>query len=150
MYTGPLFIASDHGGYALKKRLVRFIENELQREVTDLGPHSYIETDDYPDYVIPLTHHVIESKGRGIVICRTGIGVSVTANKVDGIHAGVGYNIAVAESMVEHNNTNVLALASDHLSEDFAMAIVRKWLESEFKGEEKHLRRIRKVKELEQ
>lgn len=149
MYTGPLFIASDHGGYALKKRLVRYIENELQRDVTDLGPSEYVETDDYPDYAAPLAQKVLETNGRGITICRSGIGVCMTVNKIKGIRAGLGYNIAVAETMMQHNNTNVLCLAGDHVSDEFAMAIVKKWLESEFTAEEKNVRRLKKVAELE-
>ncbi len=149
MYTGPLFIASDHGGYGLKKRLVRYIENELQGSITDLGPHEYVETDDYPDYIVPLTEKVLEMNGRGIVICRNGIGVCIASNKVAGIRAGLGYNIAVGESMMQHDNTNILALAADHVSEEFAMAIVKKWLESEFSGEARHVRRLGKVAELE-
>lgn len=149
MYTGPLFIASDHGGYQLKRRLVRYIQNELEREVTDLGAHEYVEADDYTDYTIPLTEQVLASQGRGIVICRSGIGVSIACNKTPGIRAGLGYNIAVAETMMQDNNTNILALASDHLSEEFAMAIVKKWLESEFSNAERHVRRLGKVAELE-
>lgn len=149
MYSGPLFIASDHGGYQLKKRLVRYIENELQKEVEDLGPHEYMETDDYPDYAVPLAHQVIKTNGRGIVICRNGIGVCMAINKVAGIRCGLGYNIAVAESMMRHDNTNILALAADHVSEDFALVIVKKWLESEFSGDERHVRRLAKVAELE-
>lgn len=149
MYTGPLFIASDHGGYQLKKRLVRYIENELQGKVEDLGPHEYVETDDYPDYALPLAQKVLEAGGRGIVICRSGIGVCMTVSKLKGIRAGLGYNIAVAETMMQHNNTNVLCLAGDHVSDEFAMAIVKKWLESEFTGEEKNIRRLAKIAELE-
>lgn len=149
MYTGPLFIASDHGGYAIKKRLVRYVQNELEREIEDLGPHEYVETDDYPDFVVPLTQKVLETQGRGIVICRNGIGVCIASNKIRGIRAGIGYNIAAAESMMKDDNTNVLALAADHVSEEFAMAILKKWLESEFSSDERHVRRLAKVVELE-
>ena len=149
MYTGTLFIASDHGGYQLKKRLVRYIQNELMRDVEDMGPHEYVETDDYPDYVVPLAQKVASDGARGIVICRNGIGVCMAANKIAGIRAGLGYNIAVGESMMQDDNTNVLALAADHVSDEFAMAIVKKWLESEFSGEERHMRRLEQVAELE-
>jgi len=144
-----LSIASDHGGYKLKKRLVRFIENELKLDVTDMGPHEYEETDDYPDYVVPLAEKVSKEGGRGIVICRNGIGVCVATNKVHGVRCGIGYNIEVAESMMKDDNTNILALAADHLSEDHAMAVVKKWLETEFSEAEKHVRRLSKVTELE-
>ncbi|EKD66968.1 MAG: hypothetical protein ACD_48C00652G0004, partial [uncultured bacterium] len=144
-YFMNLSIASDHGGYKLKKRLVRFIEHELKLTVEDMGPHEYEETDDYPDYVVPLAEKVSEDGGRGIVICRNGIGVCIAANKVNGIRCGIGYNIEAAESMMKDDNTNVLSLAADHLSEDHAMAVVKKWLETEFNGEERHVRRLAKV-----
>lgn len=145
MYQGNLYIASDHGGYQLKKRLIRYIENELQRDIEDMGPHEYDETDDYPDYALPLAQKVVAEKARGILICKNGIGVCIDANKVDGIRAGIGYNVDVAESMVADDNSNVLCLAANYLSEDHAMAVVKKWLESEFNNAERHERRLKKI-----
>jgi len=149
MYTSPLFIASDHGGYQLKKRLVRYIENELKLNIEDIGPLEFVETDDYPDYIIPLAKKVVESKGRGIAICSSGIGVCITANKVHGIRAGIGYNIAVAESMMYHDDTNVICLGAKLITEEHSLAIVKKWLETEFSGEERHVRRLSKIDALE-
>lgn len=149
MYNGPLFIASDHGGYQLKKRLVRYIENELKLEITDLGPHEYDETDDYPDFVIPLGKKVQETNGRGIVICKNGIGVNIDANKMHGIRAGIGYNLMAAETMMQDDNTNVLALAAKLSTDEHAMEIVKRWLETEFSGAERHIRRLNKVSVLE-
>lgn len=149
LYTGPLFITSDHAGYQLKKRLIRYIENELEREVTDLGPTEYNENDDYPDYTIPLTKQVLEANGRGIAICANGIGVCIAANKVSGIRAGIGYNIMAAETMMQDDNTNVLCLAAKAISEDHAMAILKTWLTTKFTQEERHVRRLAKVAELE-
>ncbi len=149
MYTGPLHIASDHGGYKLKKRLIRYIENELEREVDDMGALEYDKTDDYPDYVVPLAKKVAEEGSRGIVICRNGIGVNIATNKVPGVRCGIGYNIEVAASMMADDNTNIIALAGDHLSEDHAMAIVKTWLETEFSAAERHVRRLGKVTDLE-
>ena len=148
MYSKKIYIASDHGGYQLKKRLIRYVENELELKIEDLGPHEHVEGDDYPDYVIPLAHKVVETDGRGIVICKNGVGVSMAVNKVAGIRCGIGYNIAVAESMMNDDNTNVLALAAYLSSEEHAMAIVKKWLETEFSGERRHVRRLEKVAEL--
>lgn len=149
MYQGPLFIASDHGGYQLKKRLIRFIENELSLSITDLGPFEYVEDDDYPDYVIPLTTQVLDTNGRGIVICKNGVGVCMAANKVSGIRCGQGYNTQAAETMMQDDNTNVLSLAAKGVSDDLAMAIVTHWLQSTFSGEDRHLRRLEKVAQLE-
>lgn len=149
MYGGPLYIASDHAGYQLKKRIIRFIENELNGSVTDLGPQSYDKHDDYPDYAIPLAETVSAKDARGILICANGEGVCIAANKVDGIRAGVGYSTMAAETMMQDDNTNVLCLAAKHSSDDHAMAIVKSWLENEFSGEERHLRRLNKIAKLE-
>lgn len=145
MYSGPLFIASDHGGYHLKNRLVRYIQNELKLSVEDLGPHEYVEDDDYPDFVLPLAKKVVEGSGRGIVICKNGIGVNIAVNKIPGIRAGIGYNLMAAETMMTDDNTNVLSLASKAISEDHAMAVVKKWLETEFSNDERHIRRLKKI-----
>ncbi|MBU0661318.1 RpiB/LacA/LacB family sugar-phosphate isomerase [Patescibacteria group bacterium] len=147
MYEGLLYIASDHGGYQLKRRLVRYVQNELKRDIVDMGPTEYTETDDYPDYVLPLAKKVAEEDVRGIVICRNGVGVCIASNKVAGIRAGIGYNIPAAESMMKDDNTNILCLAADHLSEDHAMHVVERWLQSEFSKEERHVRRLQKIED---
>lgn len=149
MYSGPLFIASDHGGYALKKRLVRYIENELNLKIEDLGPQQYDENDDYPIYTENLAKKVLETNGRGILICKNGIGVCIAANKENGIRAGIGYNLMAAESMMLDDNTNVLCLASKLGSEEHSMAVLKKWLETEFSEEKRHKRRLLEVEKIE-
>ncbi|HAT03552.1 MAG TPA: ribose-5-phosphate isomerase [Candidatus Magasanikbacteria bacterium] len=149
MYNGKLYIASDHGGYNLKKRLIRYGENELNIKIEDVGPLEHDPNDDYPDFVIPLGKKVVAEKGRGIVICRNGIGVCIAVNKIKGVKCGIGYNIGAAESMMKDDNTNVLSLAADHLSEEHAMAVMKKWLDTEFSGEERHIRRLEKIEKLE-
>jgi ribose 5-phosphate isomerase B len=150
MYSGPLFIASDHGGYALKNRLVRYVENELNLKIEDLGPQSYDENDDYPPYAEAVAKKVLETEGRGILICKNGIGVCIAANKEHSIRAGIGYNLMAAETMMSDDNTNVLCLASKLGSEEHSMAVLRKWLETEFSEAERHERRLREVKEIEE
>ena len=141
-----LYITSDHGGYKLKKRIIRYLENELETKIEDLGSFEYNKDDNYPDYTVKLAKKVLENDdNKGIAICRNGIGVCVTANKFKGIRAGIGYNIAVAESMRNDDNANILCLAADHLSEDHAMAIVKKWLETPFSNDERHVRRLKKI-----
>lgn len=145
-----LYIASDHGGHALKKRLVRFVKNELKKAIRDLGPRAYDERDDYPDYAIPLARRVAKEKtAAGILICRNGIGVCIAANKIAGVRAGLGYSIAGAESMKRDDDTNVLCLPADYLSADHAMAILKRWLATDFTGAERHVRRLSKVAALE-
>lgn len=149
MTDKKLYIASDHGGYQLKKRIVRFLENELKKDVTDLGPSEYDEDDDYPDYAIPLAEKVANEDARGIVLCKNGVGVCMAANKVPGVRCGIGYNIDVAETMMKDDDTNVLALAAKGVTEDHALAIVKTWLNTEFSAEERHIIRLKKVSELE-
>lgn len=147
MYSGPLFIASDHGGYQLKKRLVRYLQNELEHEVTDLGPHEYVDGDDYPDYAFPLAEQVVKTGGRGVLICKNGVGVCMAANKVPGIRAGLGYNLMAAQTMMVDDNTNVLCLAASLSSDEHAMAILKRWLETPFSEDPRHVRRLKKVSE---
>ncbi|HBU07307.1 MAG TPA: ribose-5-phosphate isomerase [Candidatus Magasanikbacteria bacterium] len=144
----PLYIASDHAGYQLKKRLVRYFENELNIKFEDLGPNEYNEEDDFPDFIMPAAKKAVENKGEAILICGSGIGACISANKVPGMYAALGYNIEAAETSRKHNNVNGLCLAGRVLSEDHAMAIVKKWLENkgEFIGG-KYQRRIKKIDE---
>ncbi|HBF67503.1 MAG TPA: ribose-5-phosphate isomerase, partial [Candidatus Magasanikbacteria bacterium] len=132
-------------------RLVRFLENELNMKVKDLGPEEFVETDDYPDYAVPLAQKVAEApdEHKGILICGNGVGVCIAANKMKGIRAGIGYNTYAAESMRQDDDTNILCLAGRVLSDEYAMAITKKWLQTEFSGEDHHVRRLGKVGALE-
>lgn len=147
--SSQIFIASDHAGYQLKKRLLRFMAKELQLPITDLGPTEYREEDDYPDYAIPLAKKVVSTNGRGILICRNGIGVCVAANKIKGVRAGIGYNLDVAETMVQDDDANVLCLPAKLLSDDHAAAIVKRWLTTKFSRAERHIRRLKKIQTIE-
>lgn len=144
MYSGSLYIGSDHGGFQLKKRLIRYLENELERPVTDMGPFEHDETDDYPDYAFPLAERVAKENARGILICKNGIGVTIAANKVHGIRAGLSYNLMAAETMMKDDNTNIMCLASHLSSDEHAMAMVKRWLETDFSNAERHIRRLKK------
>lgn len=144
MYSGSLYIASDHGGFQLKKRLIRYLEKELVRSVTDLGPFKHVEGDDYPDYVFPLAERVVTEHARGIAICKNGIGVTIAANKVNGARAGLCYNLAVAETMMLDDNTNIMCLASHLSTDEHAMVMVKKWLATDFSNAERHVRRLKK------
>jgi len=150
MYSGPLYISSDHAGYKLKKRLIRYLKNELHIEVEDLGPFEHDPEDDFPDFVIPTAKKAVQDNGRAIMICGSATGTCIAANKVKGMRAAVGYNIEAAELSIKHNNANGLCLAGRMMSEDHAMAIVKKWLETtEFLGG-KYQRRNEKINKLEE
>lgn len=140
-----IYLASDHGGFALKTRLAEFLTTKLGYKVEDLGPASYNKTDDYPDFAHKLTTEVLKTKQLGILICTSGIGMCLSANKIKGIRAGIGFNLAVAKSMKNDNNTNVLCLPAKHLTEDHALAIAKTWLATPFSGDERHVRRLGKI-----
>lgn len=145
-----IFVASDHGGFRLKKRLIRYLKNELKIPARDMGPKRYTEDDDYPDYAIPLAKKVAKTKnGRGVLLCKNGVGVCIAANKIPGIRAGIGYNLMAAETMRTDDDTNILCLPAKALSEDHAMAIVKRWLGTGFSQEKRHERRLKKIQRLE-
>lgn len=149
MYTGSLYISSDHAGYRLKKRLVQFLGHELNLKIIDMGPSDLDPEDDFPDYVIPTAKAAVKMNGRAIMICGSGVGTCIAANKVKGMYAALAYNIESAELSRKHNDTNGLCLAGRVLSEEHAMAMVKKWLETEFLGD-KYERRNKKIREFEE
>lgn len=146
-----LFIASDHAGYQLKKEVVKYIKTVLKQEITDLGPKTFVETDDFPDYAFPLAKAVAKNQDNfGILICGTGQGMCIATNKVKGAYGIMGYNLQATELGRKHNNANILCLAGRLLpSLDFANTIVKKFLETKFDGDARFVRRNNKIKELE-
>lgn len=149
MYQGPLYICADHRGYQLKKRLLRYVENELGITVEDFGPFTYDELDDYTDFVFPAAEKTVETNGRLIACCGTSSGEVIAANKILGMRMITAYNIESAKLGVIKNDANGIALAADVLTEDHAMAIVKAYLETtDFLGG-KYERRNEKIREYE-
>lgn len=140
-------IGSDHGGYGLKEVIYKFLQEE-GFEVTDFGTHNE-ESCDYPVYAQKVAEAVAAGKyQRGIVLCGTGIGVSIAANKVPGIRCALvsdGYSARVTR---QHNDSNVLALGGRTTGPEVALDIVRTWIATEFDGG-RHQRRIDLITELE-
>lgn len=138
-------IASDHAGFALKKTIIgRFTDIDFD----DCGTHSE-ESCDYPDFISQAAFKVRDGgTDRGIVICGSGIGASIVANKVKGIRCALCFNCYMAEMSRRHNNANILALGSRIIGEDIALRIVEVWLNTEFEGG-RHQRRIDKISTLE-
>ncbi len=145
-----LYIASDHAGYQLKKEIIKYVKTQLNKEVEDMGPTAFVENDDFPDFAIPLAKKVAENKDNfGILICGTGQGMCIVANKIKGAYAIMGYNIGATELGRKHNNANILCLPGHLPSIDFTNAIVKKFLETKFEGDERFVRRNKKIEELE-
>ena len=149
MYTGLLYIASDHAGYGLKKRLIRYINNELNLKVEDMGAKQYDENDDFPDFILPATQKAVANNGRVIVIGGSGNGEAIAANKVTGTRCILAHSIETAQLGRTHNNANGIAFGARIITEEHAMAMLKIWLETEFLGGKYELRNI-KIKQFEE
>ena len=140
-------IGSDHAGYKLKE----IIKNYLKRkkiDFKDFGTFSE-ESVDYPDFAYPVAKAVAKGEfDRGIIMCGSGVGVTITANKVKGIRAVNAYDTYSAKQSRQHGDCNVLCLAGRKLSRAKATKIVDIWLKTEFSGGERHIRRLRKIEEI--
>lgn len=147
-----LYIASDHGGFELKDKLKRFL---LSMDITpvDLGAETLDPNDDYPVYGLKLCNRLIEDNeedARGVLICRSGVGMSIVANKVKGIYASLCFTREHAVKAREHNNSNVLCLDADYVDEQIHMDIVKTFLSTEFSGwDTRHGRRAMQIMDYE-
>ncbi len=144
-----IFIGSDHAGYELKEKIKKFLLNE-GFSFEDIGAKDFNPVDDYPDYAALVAKKVAQNNGAGILICSSGVGMCITANKIKGIRAINAFSVEIAEISRIHNNTNVLCLGQDFIKEDLAKKIVKRWLETDFSGVERHQRRVEKIAEYEQ
>jgi ribose 5-phosphate isomerase B len=136
-------IGSDHRGFEAKARIVTIL-HQLGHDVFDVGPHGR-ESADYPDFAFEVGRAVGEGRAeRGILICGTGIGMCIAANKVRGVRAAPCHDCVTAEMSRRHNDANVLCLSADLLGEDLIDRMVRIWLETAFEGG-RHARRVEKI-----
>jgi RpiB/LacA/LacB family sugar-phosphate isomerase len=140
-------IASDHGGFPLKEELVPFIRS-LGHEVADLGVHS-LEPADYPDAAerVGIAIRTGEAE-RGIVLCGSGVGAVMAANRMEGIRAGVGHDTYSARQGVEHDAMNVLSLGARVIGGELAREVVAAFLKAKFIPEERYRRRLGKMEDL--
>ena len=137
-------MASDHGGFALKASLMKHLDEE-KIEYIDCGTYSE-ESCDYPDFGQAAARAVADGTcEKGIVVCTTGIGISIAANKVKGIRCALCTNSYLAKMTRLHNDANMLALGEGNTGVNLAVEIVDTFLDTPFSGEEKHARRIRKL-----
>jgi len=144
-----VFIGSDHAGFSLKEKLKEYLKH-LRFSVEDVGNQVFDSQDDYPDFALRVAERVSQNpQSRGILICSSGVGMCITANKVKGIRAVNAQSVKIAEKSREHNDTNVLCLGQDYIEEPLAKRIVRAWLKKEFSKKRCHIRRINKIKEIE-
>ncbi len=147
-----IYIGADHRGFELKNALERYLKDEAGYEVEDCGNTNYDPADDYPDFAARVASKVsLDPKNsRGIVICGSGVGMDVVANKFKNIRSALAATPDQAMSSRRDDDTNVLALASDFLTEREAKKILSVWLQTDFCGEEKYRRRIEKIEKIEE
>ena len=141
--------AADHGGFDLKQRLIELI-SALGYDVVDFGASRMDPADDYPDFVVPLARAVAAHEvDRGIVICGSGVGACVAANKIGGVHAGLITDMYSAHQGVEDDDMNVICMGGRVISFSLAADLVKVFLEARFKGDDRFRRRLAKIEALE-
>jgi RpiB/LacA/LacB family sugar-phosphate isomerase len=143
-----LVLGSDHAGYELKQELVEFLR-AMGHEVLDVGTCNTAPVD-YPDYAEAVAGAVLDGRAeRGVLICGSGVGACVAANKIPGIRAAICHDAYSAHQGVEHDDMNVLVLGSRIIAGELAKDLVRNYLHASFSHEERHVRRLGKVKAIE-
>ena len=141
-----IIIGNDHAGVELKQNLVKYLQ-EKGNEVINVGTDTH-ESGDYPDIAEAVGKLVLENKDSlGIIVCGTGIGISIAANKLKGIRAALCHNELTARLARQHNDANIISLGARIIGEDLAKACVDAFLETEFEGG-RHLRRVCKIDEV--
>lgn len=142
-------VGCDHAAYEFKEKAVAYLKKKGY-QVEDFGTYSE-ESVDYPDYIYPAVKSVSESKNDiGIVMCGSGIGASITANKVKDIRAALVYDPEIAKITREHNNSNVLVLGPRFTKDEVLFEIMDNWLSTDFSNDPRHNRRIEKLAEVEE
>jgi ribose 5-phosphate isomerase B len=144
-----IVIGSDHGGFELKQKIIQELTQTYGAEVVDCGCDG-TDSVDYPDYGRKVGETVVSGDAdRGIVICGTGIGISISANKVPGVRAALCTNEYMAKMSRQHNNANVLAMGARVIGDELAKEILRVWMTTDFEGG-RHQRRIDKISAIEE
>ena len=144
-----IFIAADHRGFELKNKLIQYIQEKNIR-IEDLGAYEYNSVDDYPDFAKKVAEAVLQNPEEflGIVICGSGVGVSITVNRFKGIRCGLGFKPDQVKHIREHDHINILSLASDYVDDAIAQKLVDSFLSTQPRKEEKYLRRVKKLDEI--
>ena len=144
-----IVVAADHGGFALKQALVPLLQSDGHK-VIDLGAHEFLQDDDYPDYAEKVAREINAGNAkRGILICGSGAGACMAANKIPGIRASVCHDTYSAHQAVEHDDMNVLCLGARVLGLSLALELARVFLGAAFIDEPRYRRRLDKMREIE-
>lgn len=144
-----IFIGADHAGLELKEKIKERL-NQRKINYEDLGPEVYKEEDDYPDYAFKVANMVSKNQNSaGILVCGSGAGMAIAANKVKGIRAVEAYDAYSAKMSRLHNDANILTIGARNILPLKAIKIIDIWINTEFSGENRHKRRIDKIKKFE-
>ena len=143
-------IGSDHAGFILKTKIISFLKNN-GFDIIDVGTNNSETSVDYPDFAKEVSLKIVKGEAeKGIIICGSGIGASIAANKIKGIRAAICHDTYSAHQGVEHDDMNVLCLGGRIIGEELAKEIVLSFLKAKFSNEERHIRRLNKIKKLEE
>lgn len=143
--NNKVFIASDHGGFELKRKILQYFRDSVGNEFIDLGPYTLDPNDDYPDFAFLLAERVsLNPKSMGILICRSGNGMVISANKVDGAYAALCLSAKHAQMAKIDDNANIICLMADYKFED-PIKITESFINTNFSKAERHVRRFRKI-----
>lgn len=147
-----IILGSDHAGFLLKEAIKAHLsssENQNKFEIIDCGCDSD-KSVDYPDFAVPVANEVLKNpENKGIVVCGSGIGISIACNKVNGIRCALVHDYLSAKLSRQHNNSNIISLGAGFIGKELAKNIVDVYLATDFTGEERHQRRIDKMSEIE-
>tara|TARA_B100000945_G_scaffold187889_1_gene150801 strand:- start:245 stop:679 length:435 start_codon:yes stop_codon:yes gene_type:complete len=140
--SNNIAVASDHAGYGLKQYLIDNLDEELS--IKDFGTDSD-DSCDFPDFAKEVSQFVLDNEGyKGVLICGSGVGMSIAANKIPGIRAANVTDVDTAIQSVEHNNANILCLGANNVTESLAVSIISSFLSASFLNDEKYIRRVNK------
>lgn len=144
-----VYLGADHGGFQMKETIKKSLA-EWGYDFEDMGNTAFDSNDDYPQYAHSVAAKVAEkpAENRGILLCRSGIGMDIVANKVNGIRSAQVFTEEMARKSREHNDANVLSIATDYLSEESVLAMIKTWLVTPFSKEERHERRLKQIEEM--
>ena len=143
-----IFLGADHNGFKLKESIKKYLKN-LGVNFRDLGNTVFDLRDDYPYFALKVGKQVVKTKSKGILICGSGQGVCLAANKIKGIRAALVFNKKQSQKVREELNSNILCLAGQEISFQKAKEIVKTWLKTKFSRRKRYLRRLKEIQQIE-
>ena len=148
MPNNKIFLGADHAGFKLKEEIKKFLDSSGYK-YEDLGTFTDEKSCDYPKTALKLAQNVVKNNSRGILMCGTGTGEAIVANKVKGIRAANCFNEFTAKMSREHNNSNVLCMGARVIGINMAKKVTKAWLETDFSKEERHIKRVKQIENIE-